>query len=534
MLISSILFFQIFCGFDLISPEYIEKGMRGIALSTFEENKIDTIEVEILGKIPNFQIDREVIIAKLKGGIIDEAGVIAGMSGSPVYIDGKLLGAIAYGWPFAKEPICGITPFADMKNMEAGKSVGSSSLTPIKPILTIAGFPASSVSCLGSLPFDFTVSETVLGGETEDITELVPGGVCGITLVSGDGNVSIMGTITEVIGDTVFAFGHSAYATGSSTLPLCGGKTVTCLPSLYTSMKFAAPGNILGKVVFDGSAGIKALVGSKPPMVDCKIKIGDLKRRYKVTSEESIFPVIPPFLILSNWIEKMGQYEVSTVEGGLNIWTNEGEISLPLAVSGEDIQRYLHTWVKEPLVGIQKNKFKGINIDSLSINLTSQPGIKQFYIEELILRKNIFEVGEEINISVVLSRYRDKDTTVVFNFKAPEDPGELTLRVSGREEYISYELGRTPLKFQFDCFREWKDFLNSLPDPNQLILSVYKKDSSVHTDAGEIKSPPPSLKMVMEKGERKIYNDLYPLFKTELKFDGPLQGENSEVVEVRR
>lgn len=534
MLMGSLLFFQFFCSFDLISPEFIEKGMRGIALSTFEENKIDTIEVEILGKITNFQLDREVIIAKLKGGIIDEAGVIAGMSGSPVYIDGKLLGAIAYGWPFAKEPICGITPFSDMKNMEAKKTVGSSSLTPIKPILTVSGFPASSVSSLGSLPFDFTVYETVLGGETEDVTELVPGGVCGITLVSGDGNVSVMGTITEVVGDTVFAFGHSAYATGSSTLPLCGGKTVTCLPSLYTSMKFAAPGNILGQVVFDGSAGIKALIGSDPPMVDCKIKIGDSQRRYKVTSEESIFPIIPPFLILSNWVEKMGQYEVSTVEGELSIWTNEGEILVPLAVSGEDIQRHLHAWVREPLLGIQKNKFKGINIDSISMSLTSQPGIKQFYIEELILKKNIFEIGEEINVHVVLSRYRDEDTTVVFHFKAPENPCELTLRVSGRDEYVNYELGRTPLNFQFDYFREWKDFLNSLPYPNQLILSVYKKGSSLNTDAGEIKSPPPSLKMVMEKGERKIYNDLYPLFETELKFDGPLQGESSEVVEVRR
>jgi len=233
-------------------------------------------------------------------------------------------------------------------------------------------------------------------------------------------------------------------------------------------------------------------------------------------------------------VEKMGQYEVSTVKGKLNIWTNEGEISVPLAISGEEIQRNLHGWVQEPLVGIQKNKFKGINIDSLSINLTSQPEIKKFYIEKLILEKNKFDAGEEISVDVVLKRYRKKDTTVVFSFNAPETPCELTLRVSGRDEYVSYELDRTPLNFQFDYFREWKDFLNALPDPDQLILSVYKKGSSLNTEAGEIKNPPPSLKMVMEKGERKIYNDLYPLFETEMKFDGPLQGESSEVLEVRR
>lgn len=534
MLIGSLLFFQVFCGFDLISPKSVEKGMEGIALSTFEENKIDTIQVEILGKLSNFRLDQEIIIAKLKGGVVDEAGVVAGMSGSPVYIDGKLLGAIAYGWSFAKEPICGITPFSDMKNMEAKKTIGSSSLTPIKPVLTVAGFSTSSVSFLDSLPFDFALSETFLGGTTKDITELVPGGVCGITLISGDGNVSVMGTVTEVVGDTVFAFGHSAYAIGSSTLPLCGGKAVTYLPSIYTSVKFATPGDIMGKVIFDGSAGIKALVGNKPPMIDCKIKIGDIQKRYKVTSEESIFPALPPFLVFSNWLEQMGQYEISTVKGEMNIWTNEGEILFPLAISGEAIQRSLHSWVKEPLTGIQRNKFKGINLDSLSITLTSRPGIKRFYIEEIVLDKNKFGLEEKINVDVVLKRYREKDTMVTFSFEAPEDPCELTVRVSGSEEYLNYELSRIPLNFKFDYFDEWRDFLNSLPDPDQLIMTVYRKGPSLNTEAGEIKAPPPSLKIVMEKGERKIYNDLYPLFEYKMEFDGPLLGESSEVVEVRR
>jgi len=534
VLIGLLLFFQIFCSFDLISSQSVEKGMRGIALSTFEGNRIDTIEVEILGRIPDFQLDQDVIIAKLKGEVVDEAGVIAGMSGSPVYIEGKLLGAIAFGWTFSKEPICFITPFTEMKKMAAKKTVGSSNFTPIKPMLTVSGFTASSVSELDSLPFDFTVSEMVLGGETKDITKLVPGGVCGVTLISGDGNISAMGTITEIIGDTIFAFGHSAYATGSSALPLCGGSVLTYLPSLATSFKFATPGDIIGKVIFDGSAGIKAVIGGEPPMIDCKIKIGDLRKRYKVTAEESIFPVIPPFLVSSNWIEKMGQYESVTVSGKLNIWTNEGNISVPVAMSGVEIQRDLYQWVKEPLLEIQRNRFEGVQVDSVSVNLSSEPEVKEFFVKNFIIGKNKFELGEEININVVLSRYRKSDTTVTFNFKVPQSPCELTLRVSGRDEYVSYELGRAPLNFQFDYFAEWRDFLNSLPAPDMLILSVYKKGASLNTDAGEIKSPPPSLRMVMEKGKRRIYSDLYPLFEEKIQFDGPLSGESSEVVEVRR
>ncbi len=534
MLIGSLLFLQIFCVFDVINPKSIEKGMKGIALSTFEENKIDTIEVEILGRIPDFQLDQEVIIARLKGKVVDEAGVIAGMSGSPVYIEGKLLGAISFGWAFAKEPICGIMPFSEMKKMTLKKTVGSSNLTPIKPILTVAGFPASSISCLDSLPFDFTVSQSLLGGETEETTKLLPGGVCGVTLISGDGNISAMGTITEIIEDTIFAIGHSAYATGYSELPLCGGSVLTCLPSLYNSIKLATPGKIIGKVIFDGSAGIKAVIGNEPPMIDCKIKIGDLQKRYRVTSEVSLFPAIPPFLLFSNWIEEMGQYESSTVRGKLSIWTNEGEILVPCAISGVEIQRDLYQWVKEPLIAIQRNRFEGVQIDSVLVSLSSKPEIREYFVKNLIVGKNKFKLDDMIKINVELSRYRKNDTTVSFNFKAPDNPCELIFRVSGRDEYISYELDRAPLNFQFDYFQEWKDFLNSLPAPNTLILSVYKKGSSLNTDAGEFKNPPPSLKVVMENDKRNIYGDLYFIEEKKIIFDGPLNGESSKEVEVRR
>ena len=412
MLTGCILFFQIFCAFDLINPQSVEKGMRGIALSTFEGNRIDTIEVEILGRMPNYQLNKDVIIAKLKGKIVDEAGVISGMSGSPVYIEGKLLGAISFGWSFSKEPICGITPFSEMKKMDAKKSVGSSSFTPIKPILTVAGFSASSVSHLDSLPFDFTVLETTLGGKTEDVTKLVPGGVCGVTLVSGDGNISAMGTITEVVGDTIFAFGHSAYATGTSALPLCGGRVLTYFPSLFRSFNFATPGDIIGKVIFDGSAGIRAVIGDEPPMINCSIKIGNLKKKYKVAAEESIFTVIPPFLVFSNWVEEMGQYKSVTVSGKLNIWTNKGNVLVPISLSGVEVQRDLYQWIKEPLLLIQRNRFEGVDVDSVSVDLSSEGEVREYFIKNLILEKKKFKLGEMISIGVVLSRYRKNDTTV--------------------------------------------------------------------------------------------------------------------------
>ena len=154
MLIGSLLFFQIFCASGFINPRSVEKGMQGIALSTFEENRIDTIEVKILGTMPDFQFERDMIVAKLKGKVVDEAGVIAGMSGSPVYIDGKLLGAISHGYSFSKEPICVITPFTDMKKMDERKSVGSSRKRggEVLPIRTLAPLTSHSGEIRPSSP----------------------------------------------------------------------------------------------------------------------------------------------------------------------------------------------------------------------------------------------------------------------------------------------------------------------------------------------------------------------------------------------
>lgn len=534
MLIGSLLFFQIIGVFELVNPQSVKKGVQGIALSTFQGTKIDTLQVEILGKIPRSPSTQEIIVAKLKGKAVDEAGLIAGMSGSPVYIEGKLLGAVAFGWTFSKEPICGITPFSEMKKMTVKESAGPSMLTPIKPVLNVAGFSSSSIPLLDSLPFDFALSQTALGGKTDKISELVPGGVCGITLVSGDGNLSALGTITEVVGDTVYAFGHSAYAVGSSTLPLCGGNVFSYLPSYYRSFKFAIPGDIIGKVVFDGNAGIKAVIGDSPPMVDCRIKIEDFRRKYRVTAEESIFPSLPPFLLFSAWVESKGLYKSSTIEGEVGLFTGEGKIFIPIVVSGTEVQRSLYKGLREILLGVQRNRFEDVSIDSISVSLSSEPEIRRYSVKNLIVKKKKFELGDTIAINVVLDRYRRPDTTLIFDFVPSMDPGNLLLRVSGKDSYLNYELGRAPFNFEFDSFKEWREFLNTAPAPNQLVFSVYKKAPSLSTDAGEIKNLPPSLKLIMGGEKKKVYSDLYPIREVRIQLDGPLTGESFESVEIGR
>ena len=108
----------------IMPVDQIKAGMKGKGRSVFEGDRIEEFDVEIIGVLKNYQPKRDLIMARLRGRNLETTGVIEGMSGSPVYIDGKLIGAVAYSYPFSKEPIAGITPIAEMlalKNTDAGR-----------------------------------------------------------------------------------------------------------------------------------------------------------------------------------------------------------------------------------------------------------------------------------------------------------------------------------------------------------------------------------------------------------------------------
>src|SRR5207244_1512195 len=94
--------------------EELRRGMKGHGRTVMKGTRVETFQVEILGVLRNTSPGRDLVLARLAGLGLEKTGVIAGMSGSPVYVEGKLVGAVAYAWPFGKEPIAGITPFAQM------------------------------------------------------------------------------------------------------------------------------------------------------------------------------------------------------------------------------------------------------------------------------------------------------------------------------------------------------------------------------------------------------------------------------------
>jgi hypothetical protein len=321
---------------DFYPLEDVKPGQKGVARTVFSGSEPQEFGVEVLGVLPGFPAPRQsVIIARLSGPQVDRTSVFAGMSGSPVYIDGKLVGAVAYAFPFEKEPIAGITPYKQMvDNFERGgrTSAGRDQLgflrepravsylqlmgtdwkpqlpsgqtnampfvapvatgsplaallgqqfAPIATPLVFNGFSPQAVAQFtpqlqsgGLLPVSGIGGASALTplAKVTDQT-LAPGSSISVELVRGDFSVAASGTVTNRDGDRVYAFGHPFLGLGSSDMPMSESSVVTVIPNTMNSFKLTVPGQMVGTIAQDRSTGIFGRLGQAPKMVPVTINL---------------------------------------------------------------------------------------------------------------------------------------------------------------------------------------------------------------------------------------------------------------------
>src|SRR5688500_16400169 len=315
-----------------LSLEEIRPGMVGVGRTVFSGNELEDFKVHILGVMRNvIGPKRSLILARLEGGPLAKTGVIAGMSGSPVYVDGRLIGAVSYALgQFSTEPICGITPIAEMVDatgMQApapgtrpvslswpasprelldiwSRDLGrarafvddpsqalvlsgvsgdlgrmSAMLRPIAVPMVASGFDLSVIAPLSSaftaagfVPVSSSSVQSAAPSHGSSRT-LAPGDAVGVALLTGDFELGATGTVTHVDGDRVYAFGHPLYNLGPTEFPMTKAEVQVVLPSLMSSSKLASFGEVVGTVQQDRATAIAGRLGAGPSLIPVSITL---------------------------------------------------------------------------------------------------------------------------------------------------------------------------------------------------------------------------------------------------------------------
>lgn len=299
-------------GAPILPLAEVEPGLIGEGWSVFSGREPERFEVEVLGVWQMVAPDSSYILTRLKGQGLEESGVIAGMSGSPVYVGDRLLGAVAFSWAFASDAIAGVTPIESMRRMHSARAAAPTSpltapaprlrdlVEPAQPrqrlldaLAPLGGEAAARSSLLWSSTgfrpgtqelLRQAVGPMVAAGAAEDLSaDLRPGDAVAAVLIDGDLRLAATGTVTDRLGSTVLAFGHPFLSLGDVVVPMAPAEILTVVPSLANSFKIGNIGPTIGSFDRDRPAGVRGTLGAIPPMLPLSIRVeGESERRFEM------------------------------------------------------------------------------------------------------------------------------------------------------------------------------------------------------------------------------------------------------------
>lgn len=459
---------------DILPLSQVRPGMQGYAYTIFVGDQIEKFDLEVIGVMPNFLGPQQsIILVQLKGEKVEHTGVVAGMSGSPVYLDGKLAGALSLKLGvFTKEAIGGVTPIEDIlhpagpnnappfsalaqpQTQQSAPSYSSaqvqpqfqpqqvalprettarnglpsgSSLEPIATPLVFSGFQPSTLQIFAPeiASFGFVAAQGGTAAPQPDDKKLAPGDMAGMVLVSGDASINSACTVTAVQADRVYLCGHPFLSLGDVALPMARSRVVTTLSSSLASTKIVNVGGPIGTITGDHLTAVTGRLGAPPPMIPLDLSvsspIGNKKLHFQVVDN----PKLTPLLIALTTFNGLTQNSVYGEGTTLHL---SGEVRLkghaPVqientyapgdALGGDGIPIALG--VQSIVNRLFTNTYEVPNVEGVDLKVESIPGRQSFTIDSAWLEKGEAAPGENLRVRVLLHPYRGEahieETTV--------------------------------------------------------------------------------------------------------------------------
>ena len=482
----------------------VRPGMTAVGRTVFEGDRLDEFKVHIIGVLRNvIGPKRDLILARLEGGPLANAGVIAGMSGSPVYIDGRLVGAVSYSLgEFSKEPIAGITPIAEMladatlaaprrplprvevagpltpesfqaslrqafslarpfaqspSDIQVLGEVSAGLGTLLRPIatpLTLGGFDPSVVAPVtsvvheqGFVPMLAGAAQSPPAARGASPPRLRPGDPIGVALMSGDLEIGATGTVTEIDGDRIYGFGHPFYGLGPTQFPLTRAYVHAILPSLQASQKIASTGDVIGTISQDRATTIAGTLGRGPTMIPIKLTLNNAERGFKKTfniaivNDELFTPILAYMSILNTLQSYERQNGVGTyaLKGSANI-KNHGAIAFEDLFTGDQPSTGAASSVVGPINFLLRNSFEGVEFEGLNLEIDASEQPRSATLERAWVDSTRVKAGTIVDLKVLLRTYRGEEITKSVPVRIPANAsGSVSIMVADAPRLSQWE-----------------------------------------------------------------------------------------------
>lgn len=425
----------------------LQPGMQGVGKTVIKGDTIEDFNVEILG-VTGSEASGYNVFVRLYGDLIDKTGGVAqGMSGSPVYVDGRLVGAVAFGKAFNDPHYCFLTPIGSMLQLLDKPVARPAGFVPQGTALQAGGFSPLGMEYLQD-KLKAVGLEAVSGGGSGEASAkaLEPGSAVGVALMQGDLSLGALGTVTWADdAGNVLAFGHPFMQRGDSSFFMNKVWILGCIPNLQSSYKVGNLGGSIGTFDQDRASGIAGKIGAEPASIPVFVAVSDTGRginnsaRVKIIEDEKLMPTIldaAVFNTAAKTVDRNGggtarlRFEITGVDSKKQNITIDRE---NMYYSTDNLLKLMNQELVEAANILMQNKFEQVNIYGIDVTAEVTEDVQVAEIVRVTPKKRAVKPGEKLDIDVVLKPYRQNEFTQTVQFKIPEDHpgGKLALSVRG-------------------------------------------------------------------------------------------------------
>ncbi len=549
----------------------LREGTRGTAYTVFSGDVPKPFAVEILGVLPGTQPKGNLILFKALGDTLAESGIVAGMSGSPVYVDGKIVGAISFSFPFAKAAMGMITPIGEMREglsrtdeptgpwmgvaadvyrpmlqSYLARTVDQSAWdrlvpSPIQsaggsPLLALCGSgwapgmdsPLEGFSRRIGIPY-LPVAETLKGTTSDSETPssgkdaaLVPGSAVGVALVAGDASLSAIGTVTERQGDKVVAFGHPLFQAGPVALPLTSARVLGVVPSLNSSFKVASAGPVIGTIRQDLRAGVSGVLGEVPPTLPVRVVIrgpaGEETYRYRIACGYLLEPTMTAWVLSNSFLQRGWRLGDASVDGRLVFHYNKTEVlDRRDRIAAKSPATEIAEQLLSPIPILLSNPFRPVVADSISIDVSYSPTSSTSTLIDFWAERASVKAGEDLSLTARLQDRKGQVREIPITVHVPQRwRGENLLILAGSiGELTEWDKDRAPALYDPKGFDDLQRMLQNFPDAGDLVIRIYGAEVGVLLGDHEMGPLPASVQSVLGADNKRGPTGTAPAFLLE-------------------